>query len=59
MATTGTAGTTAVTSRSRSGRSSSASAAGSSGALSGEGLRAVYPVASTVAMRSPTETSPE
>jgi hypothetical protein len=58
MATTGTASTTAVTNRCRSGRSSSGSSARSSCPAGGAGSCAVYPVASTVAIRSPTETSP-
>ncbi len=64
IAMTGTASTTAVTSRSLSGRSSSAASAGSAPgpdparAGSGSGSRAVYPVASTVAISSGTDTSP-
>lgn len=57
MATTGTASTTAVTSRSRRDRSSSASPSSGVDGCGGAGSRAVYPVFSTVAMRSWTDTS--
>ncbi len=62
IAITGTASTTAVTSRSRRGRNASAGsppcAPGAGAARTGSGSRAVYPVASTVAISSGTETSP-
>ncbi len=54
IAITGTDSTTAVINRSRSGRSSSGPSAG--GSSGGAGSRAVYPVASTVAIRSGTVT---
>ncbi len=66
IAITGTASTTAVTSRCRSGRSSSFSASRSGppspnpaapDTAFGSGRRAVYPVASTVAIRSATSRS--
>ncbi|CAM5266318.1 hypothetical protein SFUMM280S_05706 [Streptomyces fumanus] len=61
IAITGTASVTAVTSRCRSGRrasSGSASGVPASFRAGGSGSRAVYPVASTVAIRSRTEMSP-
>ncbi|MGX1254547.1 hypothetical protein RKD48_007058 [Streptomyces ambofaciens] len=62
IAITGTASTTAVTSRSRRGRSSSPVSAlsgpDSAPVRTGSGSRAVYPVASTVAISSGTDTSP-
>ncbi len=59
IATTGTASVTAVINRCRSGRSSSSPPVSSgTSRTGGAGSRAVYPVASTVAIRSGRETSP-